>query len=647
MRGLYVDENLLWEVARPEMKIDPVFSHPLFSHPLSPHPRLDPASLSSDTTPLRQAPRIWLRRLCFWAPVVSATALGTLLGAIATHGVASPLRLPLLALLALNLAYMALVGTPAVIGFVLHVARRKMRVNAAPSGLSSTAILMPVHREDPRAVFAAIEVMARAIGEAKLANVDLFVLSDTQDPVIAAQEKAAFEAMVSRAPAISGAPGLFYRRRPDNAGRKAGNLAEFCQRWGSNYDYMLVLDADSLMGASAIGKLIGLMDANPRAGIIQTVPYAIGRETLFGRVLQFSARLYTPLLIEGLTFWQQSDGNYWGHNAILRIAPFQAHCVLPVLPGAEPWGGEILCHDVVEAGLMRGAGWDVWVLPEVLESYEAVPANLVDYTARERRWCQGNLQHCGVLRLPGFRPVGRFHLAYGVTHYLSAPAAVLFLLLATIDALCGGGFAAALLTNGPAAAGLVTLGAVLLYAGKVLTLVAALANRSEARKFGGRLALLSSAALEQMAACVIVAMLIVSYAGFVLELLAGRTVRWETQARDDRGVGWAEAWLRTRRATLVGAAWLVALPLLPHGVRNFTLPLLVGLLATWPLTVLSSQISLGAWTRRMKLLLTPDETAPTAIVRAYQRAKLSPEIPLRSAPSVGALQLVGQAGEAD
>ena len=628
------------------MMIDPIHSRL----------RLEPASVSSDTTPLRAAPRVWLRRLCFWGPVVSATVFGTLLGIMATSAVSSPLRVPLLVLLAINLAYMALVGTPAVIGFVLHVTRRKMSVDAAPSGLSRTAILMPVHRENPRAVFAAIEVMARAIGDAKLANIDLYVLSDTQDAVIAAQEQAAFEAMVSHASSTPGSagvlgaprsPGLFYRRRPNNAGRKAGNLAEFCRRWGASYDYMLILDADSLMGASAIATLIGLMDANPRAGIIQTVPYAVGRETLFGRILQFSSRLYTPLLIEGLTFWQQSDGNYWGHNAILRIAPFQAHCVLPVLPGPEPWGGEILCHDVVEAGLMRGAGYDVWVLPEVLESYEAVPANMVDYTARERRWCQGNLQHCGVLRLPGFRPVGRFHLAYGIAHYISAPAALLFLMLATIDALCGGNFAAALLTNGPAAEGLVTLGAVLLYAGKLLTLLAAFADRAEARKFGGRLALLGSAVLEQLAACVIVAMLIVSYTSFVIDLLCGKTVRWDVQARDDRGVGWTEAWLRTRRATLIGVAWLVALPLLPHGIRDYTLPLLAGLLATWPLTALSSRICLGAWAHRTKLLLTPDEIAPSSIVRAYQRSMLGSEIPLRPTHSVGALHLAGQAGDAD
>ncbi len=602
--------------------------------------RLDPAAISSDTTPLAAARRIWLRRLSFWGPIATATTLGTALGAVATADVPSPLRWPLLALLAINLVYLALTGTPGVIGFLLHLTGRKLHASAQPSGLSRTAILMPVHKEDPRAVFAAIEVMARAIGDAGLRKVDLFVLSDTQDPAIAAEEQAAFDALLHRTPA---GPALHYRRRPTNAGRKVGNLLEFCARRGDEYDYMLVLDADSLMGASAIGTLIGLMDANPRTGIIQTVPYPVGRETLFARLQQFSARLYTPLLVEGLTFWQQSDGNYWGHNAIIRIAPFRAHCALPILPGTEPWGGEILCHDVVEAGLMRGAGWDVWVLPEVLESYEAVPANLVDFASRERRWCQGNLQHSGVLPLRGFRPVGRFHLAYGIAHYAAGPAAVLFLLLATLDAVLGGGFARAML-HGAAGAGLVALGAVLLYAGKVTSLVAALADRAESRRYGGRLALLGSAALEQVAAFVLSALLVVSYTRYIVELLRGKTVRWDAQPRDDRGVTWREGWLRMRLPVLVGLGWLLLLPLMPHGVRSWTLPLLVGLLASWPMTILSSRVTLGALARRFRLLLTPEEVAPTPILRAYQRAMLTPAAPERLAPTV-VMQLVPSTGE--
>ena len=603
--------------------------------------RLDPVALSTDTTMMPRVRHLWLRRLAFWVPIAAATVLATALGVVATAGVATPLRWPLLALLGLNVMYMAVTGTPSLIGLVLHLTGRRLQTSAQPSGLSRTAVLMPVHREDPVAVFAAIEVMARSMHEAALENVDIYVLSDTQDAAEGQAEQAAFDALLARA---ASTPALHYRRRTSNAGRKVGNLADFCERWGDQYDYMVVLDADSLMGASAIARLIGLMDANALAGVIQTVPHPVGRETLFARLQQFSARLYGPLLVEGLTFWQQSDGNYWGHNAIVRIAPFRAHCGLPRLPGREPFGGEILCHDVVEAGLMRGAGWDVWVLPEALESYEAVPANMVDFAVRERRWCQGNLQHAGLLRMAGLRPVGRFHLGYGVAHYLAAPAAVLFLALASIDAVLGGGFARALL-HGPAGGGLVAVGAFLLYAGKVASLGVALADRAESRRFGGRAALLAGAVLEQLAAFVISAVLIVAYTRYVVDLFRGRSVRWDVQPRDDRGVGWAEAWLRVGPAVIVGSVWLLLLPMMPWSVGAWTLPLLLGLLAAWPMTVFSSRMTLGSAARRLGLLLTPEEVSPSAVVRAFQRAIPTPVQPEREAPMVGALHLAPAVGK--
>ena len=602
---------------------------------------------------LRPARREWLRRSAFFGPVAAATLLGTALAAHLTTGVTDPLRWPLLALLAANLLYAALTGWPAVLGFLVRRGGAGLHVSAHPTGLTRTALVMPVYGEDPRAVFAAMEAMAAAVAGAGLHGVDLFVLSDTQDAADAEQERAAFEAAQPRVAALHG-PALRYRRRTDNAGRKVGNLAEFCGTWGAQYDYMVVLDADSLMGAPAIATLIGLMDAHPRAGIIQTVPYAVGRETLFARMQQFSARLYTPTLVEGLTFWQGRDGNYWGHNAIVRIAPFMAHCTLPVLPGREPFGGEILCHDVVEAGLMRGAGWDVWVLPQVAESYEALPANLVDYASRERRWCQGNLQHTGLLRHPGLRGVGRYHLGYGVTHYLSGPLAVAFLLAATLDAMAGSGFVPALLAGGGAAhAGLAALVLAVLYAGKLLCLGEVLADAREARRYGGRLRLLAGAALEQVGALVVSAVLILFYTRYVAALLLGQTVRWTTQPRDDRGVSWAEGWLRFRGVLASGLAWFAVLAAVAAAGDGTLLawcaPLVFGLVAAIPAAILSSRTTLGRLARRWGLFLTPEEHAPSAVLRAYNRAMAGPGIPVaparhRPAP---ALQLAPTTGDGD
>ena len=598
------------------------------------------ASLCQVST-LRSAPG-WLRRAAFVVPIVGATALATALATWLTAGLADPLRWPLLALLAVNVLYAALTGWPTVLGFLARLSGRTLQVAAAPSGRSRTALVMPIHQEDPRAVFAAMEVMAQAVAASRLRDIDLFVLSDTHDPAIAAEEMRAFAALRTRVPTLR------YRRRTSNAGRKVGNLAEFCATWGDRYDYMVVLDADSLMGAGTVATLIGLMDANPGVGMVQTVPYPVGRETLFARVQQFAARLYTPMLVEGLTFWQQGDGNYWGHNAIVRIAPFVAQCGLPVLPGREPFGGEILCHDVVEAGLMRAAGFEVWVLPQVMESFEALPANLVDFASRERRWCQGNLQHARLLNRPGLRPVGRFHLGYGVLHYVSGPLAVLFLALATLDSATGGGFVpAVLLGAGAAHAALAVLVLGLLYAGKLLSLGTALFDDREARSYGGRARLLASAALEQVAALVISATLIVFYTRYIAALLLGQTVRWDAQPRDNRGVSWAEGWTRLRGTLLVGLGWLLLLMQTEAAMLAWCAPLVFGLVLALPMAIWSSRTGLGGLARRWGLFLTPEELSPAPVLRAFQRGMAGPLVAERSHPALTALQLASSGADGD
>ncbi len=592
--------------------------------------RLDLGSASL-LQPLGGGGPLWLRRLAFLGPVAGITIAGTVLSAVMTAGVNDVLRWPLLLLIAVNFFYVALVGWPGILGYLVRTAGYGMRARGTPTGLSRTALLMPIHKEDPQAVFAAIEVMARAIGEAGLPHTDLFVLSDTQDPAIAAAEAAAYASLAGRLPA--GGPGVTYRRRTSNAGRKVGNLGEFCATHGAQYDYMMVLDADSLMGAATIGSMIGLMDANPQTGIIQTVPYPVGRDTLFARIQQFGARLYTPLLVEGLTFWQQGDGNYWGHNAIVRIAPFMTHCNLPVLPGREPWGGEILCHDVVEAGLMRGAGYAVWVLPEVVESYEALPANMVDFASRERRWCQGNLQHTALLGHGGLRATGRFHLAYGVMHYISAPLVLALLALATVDAAVGGAFVPAMLTTGPAHAALALLLLGALYGGKVLALVDVAMDGAQSRAFGGRLRLLAGAVGEQLSALVVTGVLVVLYAGYVFDLVRGRTVRWDAQPRDNRGLSWREGWMRFWLPTVVGVVATMAMAVVSTPLLLWSAPILAGLLAAVPAVVWSSRLSAGRAARAVGLFMTPEEQAPAPILRALTRAL---GVPAPSAPVLAA-----------
>ena len=243
---------------------------------------------------------------------------------------------------------------------------------------------------------------------------------------------------------------VFYRRRLDRSERKAGNIAEFVRRWGAQYECMIVLDADSVMTGTALVTLARLMEAHPEIGILQSLPLPVGRETLFARLIQFGARLQSPMLSSGLAFWQLGESNYWGHNAIIRLRPFARYCVLPRLSGRPPLGGEILSHDFVEAAFMRRAGYEVRQVPELEGSWEEVPANVIDYAARDRRWTQGNLQHTRVLAFPGLHPLSRIHLLTGIVSYVSSPMWLALLLISSLLSAIEAGRQAAVLPAGTA-----------------------------------------------------------------------------------------------------------------------------------------------------------------------------------------------------
>ena len=583
-----------------------------------------------------------LRQLSFAVPAVALPCLGTWLAAGLTVGTGGLLRPVLLGLLFANLLFTALTGWPGVLGGLARLFRTRTLAPARPAGTSRTAILFPVYNEDPRAVFTAVEVMAQALIDHGIERTDIFVLSDTRDDAIAAEEQAEY----ARLEVLFGRR-VHYRRRTVNVRRKAGNIADFCTRWSAEYDYLLVLDADSLMSAASVSDLIGLMDANPRAGLIQSVPYAVGRETLFARIQQFAARLYTPLLVEGLAFWQQGDSNYWGHNAIIRIAPFMSHCELPILPGREPFGGEILCHDVVEGALMRRAGWEVWMHPTLTESYEALPANIIDFAQRERRWCQGNLQHLGVLPTRGLRLVGRYHLALGVLNYLSGPLLAAFVVFGLLDGMLGGGFIQHLLcTPGVERQGFIALSVFMLYGAKLSSLTAALWDDATAAKFGGRARLLASAALEQTAAMVTAPVLLLFYTRFIIMMVLGRTVQWDAQPRDDRGVSWSEGAQRMRLPAVTGLVWLAIASGIGGAVLHWSETLIPGLLLAAPFAVWTSYAGLGLLAQRWGLFLTEDEVAPSGILRAFNRAMARKGV-APAAPPLAVPQFAYAKGEAN
>src|SRR6185437_15113750 len=411
--------------------------------------------------------------------------------------------------------------------------------------------------------------------------------------------------------------------RADNAQRKAGNIADFVRSWGGAYDYAIVLDADSIMSGEALVALALMMDAHPEAGIIQALPLPAGRETFFARLVQFAARLNSLMLASGLAYWQLGEGNYWGHNAILRLRQFAQFCDLPQLPGKAPLGGEILSHDFVEAAFMRRAGYEVWLLADLEGSWEEVPSNIIDFAARDRRWAQGNLQHLGVLRMRGLHWLNRIHMLTGVLSYATSPIWFTVLILSSIltceMALQGHQyFSPGLYTLFPTWPQyregeieiLLTGTVIVLLLPKLLGATLALITPALRRGFGGSLRLGVSLLLEQIFSVLLAPPMMVFHSTFVLTTLAGRPVAWNAQERGDRGIGLGEAMWRHKWHILLGLAWGTAILFMAPRFIWWMMPVIAGLLLSAPVTALTSRASVGRFLRRLGLLLTPEEFSP-------------------------------------
>jgi len=483
------------------------------------------------------------------------------------------------------------------------------------------ALVMPVYNEDPVRTTAGIDAIWSSLSQLPESRFfDLFILSDTRKDDIAEAEVAAWQGLVAH----HGAQGrIFYRRREQNIGRKAGNIEEFVQNWGGAYEHMVVLDADSVMSGRALVTLARLMDANPKAGIIQTAPLPVGRETLFARMVQFGARLNGPMLSAGLAWWQLGDANYWGHNAIIRLKAFAAHCALPKLPGKAPLGGEILSHDFVEAAFMRRAGYQVWLVPDLMGSWEEVPSNIIDFAARDRRWAQGNLQHFNVLRMHGLYWLNRLHMATGILSYATSPMWFAVLILSSVitcqEAINGYHYfesgAHTLFPVWPEyrdgeIAALLLATIVVLLLPKLLGFTLACMDRERRQSYGGALRLSASLLLEQVFSMLLAPPMMVFHSTFVITTLMGKPVAWNAQERGDRGVSFRDALVRHRGQMALGVIWgAVILTFAPRFIW-WIMPVLAGLLLSAPLTVFTSRSSIGLAFKARGLLLTPEESSP-------------------------------------
>lgn len=519
-----------------------------------------------------------------------------------------------------------------------------------PSSSGRTAVVMPAHNEDPERALRGLRTVAESLAATGSGHAfDLHFLSDTTDPGMAALEEqwwSRFDREWSGRSTAASFPSIQYRRRDSNAGRKPGNIGDFCRRNRDRYEYLVVLDADSWMEGATLVSLVRAMEANPDAALIQTVPLPWRQETLFGRLVQFGSALYGPMLARGLAFWQGDCANYWGHNAILRMDPFVEHAHLPVLPGSPPLGGEIMSHDFVEAALLRRAGWTCYLLTELEGSHEELPGNLVDFARRDRRWSQGSLQHLRLLPRTGLRATNRLHFLTGAMGYLSSAFWFLMLVAGTgyvllleleeravpsgtdgwevAERVEGGGWQGVdegagwsvpdpLLPPSTGAVSLLTATAVILFLPRLLALILGLLQRG--RAFGGRPRLVLSALLETSFTVLVAPILMWHHMRFVAGILAGRTVHWTPQPREGRELDWSEAWRWARGTTALGVGWTLAAFLASPVFVLWLSPILLGLVLSAPLIQITSRRGPGVWSRSRGWFVVPGEDHPGASVR--------------------------------
>ena len=567
----------------------------------------------------------WATRLFVFGGALTLTFYGAYqMYRVVEVGVITLLEWVLVVLFVANFSWIAVAFTSGIVGFVWMLFRKPIPGPLPRALTKKTAVIMPIYNEAPARVFAAVQAICEDVGATGLGDsFDYFFLSDTTDPDTWIAEERALVAIRQRMPNER----LYYRHRRKNTSRKAGNVADFVTRWGGAYEHMVVLDADSLMTGDAIARLAVAMEADPDAGIIQTLPLIINRNTLFARVQQFAARIAGPVIAAGLSAWMARDGNYWGHNAIIRTSAFAAHCGLPDLRGRPPFGGHILSHDFVEAALIRRAGYAVYMLPTLGGSYEESPPSLIDLAARDRRWCQGNLQHLRVLSAKGLILASRQHFANGIMGYLASPLWMAQLLVGIALVLQTSYIRPEYFTadfslfpawprfDAARALQLFELTMGVLLAPKLLGLVAALIDRPTRAACGGAIRLVLSALLETIMSAFLAPIMMLIQSGSVMQILSGRDTGWNPQRRDDGSIPFRSIVRRHRAHMALGVLTLFASMLISPSLVAWMSPTIAGLILAIPLSWASGQLWIGVALRRLGLLTTPEETAPPAIVQ--------------------------------
>jgi membrane glycosyltransferase len=531
-----------------------------------------------------------------------------------------------LVLFCINFTWISFAFSQATLGLIFQLwpfSRRRKEQDVE----GVTAILLPVYNEDPLRIRANIQAMREDLLAHAPGKFAFFILSDTNKADAWIAEEQAFYPLLNEE---GQACPIYYRRRYKNAERKAGNIAEWVTSYGGDYECMIVLDADSLMGAECLISLTRRMAAEPGLGLIQTLPTIIRANTLYSRIQQFANHCFGPIYASGLAAWHGYSSNFWGHNAIIRTKAFADACGLPMLEGKAPFGGHVMSHDFMEAALLRRAGWGVRFDTDLKASYEEAPPSLVDVIVRDRRWCQGNLQHKAFVFAKGFHFATRLHLMSGIMSYLSA---MFWLMLIVV------GFALAvqayfvrpeyfanpsLFPTWPVfdfekARSLFILSMALVLAPKVYGWLAAMLNLRRCMQFGGPILLTLSTLVETVLSALYAPILMLSQFQVVYDVFKGRDSGWKPQSRDDGATSWKVVARAHFSHTVLGFVLAAGALFLSRELFYWSLPISFGLILSIPLSWLSGGAKRGNVIRYLGLMRAPEEKRPHPIVAMQHR----------------------------
>jgi membrane glycosyltransferase len=531
---------------------------------------------------------IWARRLLVvaLALIPAAMAAHEMRRSIGLDGI-SAMEGVYLALFISLFAWIAFGFATATIGFLLltlgggrSVAPRPLIASEPLRG--RTAILLPVCNEDFLGVLGRLSIMERSLAQVMGGErFEFFILSDSSAENGEAERRAYQEMRGAFSRPVH------YRRRALNVGRKPGNIAEWVRRFGGAYDYMVVLDADSVMSGQTMARLASDMERHPHVGLIQTVPTVMGAATLFARWQQFASRLFGPISAAGMIWWAGSEGMFWGHNAIVRVRAFAESCGLPELPGRAPFGGHILSHDMLEAALLRRRGWDVHMVTAD-DSFEEFPPSMPDLFTRDRRWCQGNIQHVPLLvKIAGLHPVSRFQLLVGASAYCTSPMWLALMLVVLGGAASGWWPAAEILPS----SGLLAVTAVLLFGPKILSIAWAMADPARRIGFGGAARMTRGVIADIILSVLMAPVAMLTQTINLVTILMGRKASWNGQTRDRDGMAIGSAnWLYKWHKLLGVGLTVLAVK---AGALGWTMPVLAGLFAAPLLAAITARKDLG------------------------------------------------------